>query len=87
MVARLCMCVGCMCGVCVWCGVCECTSTLVESNETLYFDVSPAIQKIAVKGMNDLEKYCKKADWSGVSFHRNGLSHGHYGMEQLPMRG
>ena len=87
MVARLCVRVGCMCGVCVWCGVCECTYTLVESNETIYFDVSPAIQKIAVKEMNDLEKYCKKADWSGVSFHRNGFSHGHCGMEQLPMRG
>ena len=32
----------------------------VESNETIYFDVSPAIQKIAVKEMNDLEKYCKE---------------------------
>ena len=57
MVARLCVRVGCMCGVCVWCGVCECTSTLVESNVTIYFYVSPAIQKIAVKEMNDLEKY------------------------------
>ena len=78
MVARLCVRVWCMCGVCVWCGVCECTSTLVESNETIYFDVSPAIQKIAVKEMNDLEKYYKKAGWAGVSFHRNGFSHGHH---------
>ena len=38
----------------------------------------PRIQKIAVKEMNDLEKYYKKAGWSGVSFHRNGFSHGHH---------
>ena len=70
--------VGCMCGVCVVCGVCECTSTLVESNETIYFDVFPVIQKKAVKEMNDLEKYYKKTGWSGVRFHRNGFSHGHH---------
>ena len=40
-----------------------------------------------MKEMNDLEKYCKKADWSGVSFHRNGFSHSHCVIEQLLVGG